>query len=182
MLTQWWVVFSSCLTQHREPSCPALPLPHSVDGRTHVSTRVTFLCRTDDKLPIQLLQRKHNADRMWKSHRIYIYIYIYVHLKLVTWDHKLISRGHTTKRPDDFPSDFFVEPGVTPCWKCKSMHFLDLKAKLICTDLLSQANLCKCIYREFIVWLFSSFFNTMVIFSEWIQSSTMLLSMQTVLP
>lgn len=140
MLTQWWVVFSSCLTQHREPSCPALPLPHSVDGHTHVNTRVIFLCRSDDKLPIQLLQRKHSADRMWKSHKIYTYMY--TPNWWVTWDHKVIRRGHTTKQPEDhFPSDFFVKPGVTPCWKCKSMHFLDLKAKLIYTDLLSHAKL-----------------------------------------
>lgn len=51
------------------------------------------------KKSIQLMQQKHNADRMWKLHNIHAYMY--TSNWWVTWDHKLIRRGHTTNRPKD---------------------------------------------------------------------------------
>lgn len=66
---QSWECF---LTQHREPSRPAVSRSHNVAGLTHIGARVFLLCRSNDKLPNQLLQqqaqcRQQGRDRMHSS-------------------------------------------------------------------------------------------------------------------
>lgn len=61
---------TSCLTQHRESSCSAFFHPYTVSGHTDVGTRVVLLCRSDDKLPTQLLRQEHSANSRYTTIRI----------------------------------------------------------------------------------------------------------------